>query len=104
MRRLRGDGSTLTYDPVHTFTCDSPVSLSNLARGADRMINGQKPQRKRRDGHICELRSRTTVSILEQYETSQCFQRAFGKGGLLGELWMLLLRCQLCGRRLDADH
>lgn len=44
---------------------------------------------------ICELRSRTTVfAILEQSETSQCFQRGFGKGGLLDELWMLLLRCQ----------
>lgn len=32
--------------------------------------------------HLCELHSRTTVlSILEQYETSQCFRPGLGNAG-----------------------
>lgn len=52
---------------------DASLPLS-LAWSADRMKNGWTPPKESERGSICELHSRTTVlSILEQYETGQCF-------------------------------
>lgn len=55
------------------------------------MINGQKPQRKRGDAP-----SVSCIQGQQCYPVWNSMKQAsvFGKGGLLDELWMLLLRCQ----------